>query len=324
MFGDRLRNALHSAVLILGMALVAAVCAYGLWGWSGMIAAFVGIVLGSALAPSLPAEMILRTYRARPLARLELPDAFAAAGTLARRAEIPSTPRLWYIATPKPLAFTVGGPSESAIVLSDGLLHLLSRRELAAVMAHEIGHVRNNDLRLMALADMLARMAATFANVGLLLLLFNIPLSLGAHVHLSWATVFLLIMSPAVANLLQLALSRTREFDADMAAAEITGDPEALISALVKMERVQGGIWETLFPGRRMPELRLFRTHPLTRERVRRLRQHGLRSLDGLSFQRRVRPVEGRWSDRDDRVTIDDFPLSLRQPAYPHQQRKPR
>ena len=306
---SRLRDALHSAVLILGMALLAALCAFGLWGWSGMFAVFAGVVLGSTLAPSLPLEVILRAWRARPLARHELPDAFAATDALSMRAGLPAAPGLWYVPTPRLLAFTLGGPSQAAIVLSDGLVRLLAPRELTAVIAHEIGHVRNNDLRIMALADMLSRMARTFANVGLLLLVLNIPLAIGEHTHLSWTTVFLLIVSPTIAALLQLALSRTREFEADMAAAELSGDPEALISALMKMERAEGSLWESLFPGRRLPDLRLFRTHPLTRERVLRLRRHES-GHPPASMRGRRRP-------------LDRFLLPFRQPPL-QEQRKTR
>ncbi|WP_052182658.1 zinc metalloprotease HtpX [Rhizobium sp. YS-1r] len=271
----QLRTALHSAVLILGMAIIAALCAYGLWGWKGMFAAFSGVILGSALAPSFPAEAILRTYGARPLARDELPDLFAAVSTLSVRASLPNAPELWYMPTQKPLALTVGVPSKSAIMLSNGLIRLLTRRELMAVIAHEIGHVRNHDLRITTIADMLARMASIFANAGILLTLFNIPLVIAERMHFSWPTIVLLIVSPTIASLLQLALSRTREFEADMAAADLTGDPEALVAALMKMEAVEGRFWESMSPGRRMPDLRLLRTHPLTRERVGRLRERG-------------------------------------------------
>lgn len=292
---ERLRNTLHSAVLILGMALLAAACAYGLWGWSGMLAVFLGVALGSLLAPSLPLDMILRAYRARPLGWHELPDAFAATGVLSRRAGLPAEPRLWCIPTPRPLAFTVGATSEAAIALSHGLLQLLTRRELAAVIAHEIGHVRNKDLRITALADMFVRMSSIFANIGILLLLLNIPLAVSDQGHLSWLTIALLIASPTVASLLQLALSRTREFEADTASADLTGDPDALISALIKMERVGGSLRESRFPGQRMPDLRLFRTHPLTRERVRRLRElGGEEPPDHRSFQRWVRHIARR------------------------------
>ncbi len=284
----RLINAVQSAAIVLGLALVVALSAYGLMGWSGMLAAFLTVALGATIASFLPPRLVLYAYGARALSPRELRDLQAATRALAERAGLLATPRIWYLPNLAPQALTVGIPSDAAIMVSRGLLALLTPREQAAVMAHEIAHICNNDLRIMALADAFSRVAGIFANAGILLLLLNIPLTALEHDPVSWMTIVLLIVSPTIASLLQLALSRTREFQADATAAELTGDPEALVAALWKLEGAERNLWESMFPGRRMPDLRLLRTHPLTRERVRRLRGRGDRGsvhgpLSGLS-----------------------------------------
>ncbi|MCO5148504.1 MULTISPECIES: zinc metalloprotease HtpX [unclassified Shinella] len=276
--GKRLIDALQSAAIVLGLALVVALSAYGLMGWSGMLAAFLTVALGATIASFLPPRLILYAYGARVLSPRELHDLQAAAGALSERAGLLATPRIWYLSNPAPQALTVGVPSNAAIMVSRGLLALLTPREQVAVIAHEIAHICNNDLRIMALADAFSRVAGIFANAGILLLLLNIPLTALEHNPVSWMTIVLLIVSPTIASLLQLALSRTREFQADATAAELMGDPEALVAALWKLEGAERNLWESRFPGRRMPDLRILRTHPLTRERVRRLGDRGNRT----------------------------------------------
>jgi heat shock protein HtpX len=140
------------------------------------------------------------------------------------------------------------------------------------VLAHEVAHVMNRDLWLMALADTVSRLTSLLSNLGLALLVLNLPLILAGRTVVPWTTVALLVFAPTAASLLQLALSRAREFDADLDGARLTGDPAGLASALAKLERRQGRFWEeVILPGRRMPDPSLLRTHPPSRERVQRL-----------------------------------------------------
>jgi heat shock protein HtpX len=107
---------------------------------------------------------------------------------------------------------------------------------------------------------------------GGLLLIINLPLLLLGRAQVSWTFILLLLFAPTVATLLQLGLSRAREYDADLEAAELTGDPAGLASGLNKLEHQGAGLWERIFmPGRRLPEPSLLRSHPPTEERVRRL-----------------------------------------------------
>lgn len=268
----KLRNILHSVVLVLGMALIAAACAWALWGWEGVLWAVGAVVLAMVLSPSIPSGLVLSLYRARPLSRTAFPEGYAMSDELARRAGLPAMPRLHYVPSAVANAFAVGNRQDAAIAVSDGMLRTLTARELAGVLAHEISHVANNDLWIMNLADAMSRATALLSNVGMFLLILNLPLVLIGAVAVPWSLVLVLVLSPTAMSLLQLALSRAREYEADLAAAGLTGDPAGLASALLRLERQQGRIWETLLmPGRNVPDPSLLRTHPPTEERVRRL-----------------------------------------------------
>ncbi len=144
--------------------------------------------------------------------------------------------------------------------------------ELIGVLAHEVSHIRSNDLWVMGLADLFSRATSLLSLMGQFLLLLNLPLIVFTHMSISWFAIALLIFAPHLSALAQLALSRTREFDADLNAARLTADPQGLASALAKIERVQGGWLERVFlPGRRVPEPSLLRTHPETEARITRL-----------------------------------------------------
>ena len=151
-------------------------------------------------------------------------------------------------------------------------MRTLSLRQLAGVLAHEMSHVRNGDLKVMALGDVLTRITSFMAQVGYLSLLISLPAMLAAGTKVPWLALAGLILAPLFGGLLQLALSRTREYDADLDAAAITGDPEALASALALLEKKQGRMWEGLvLPGGRVPDPSILRTHPRAEERIARL-----------------------------------------------------
>jgi heat shock protein HtpX len=126
----------------------------------------------------------------------------------------------------------------AAIALTDGLLRSLTPRELTGVLGHEIAHIANDDLRVMGLADSISRLTHLMALLGQITILFSVPALLLGIVQVSWPALLLLAAAPQLALLAQLGLSRVREFDADRLAAELTGDPHGLASALAKIERV--------------------------------------------------------------------------------------
>ena len=166
-------------------------------------------------------------------------------------------------------AFATGSKQEASIALTDGLLRSLSPRELAGVLAHEIAHIASEDLRVMGLADSVSRFTSLLALMGQIAILLSLPALLVGAAEVYWPGLLLLAASPQLALLAQLGLSRVREFDADRLAAELTGDPQGLASALAKIERVSRS-WRAWL-GWGNPEPSWLRTHPATQERIARL-----------------------------------------------------
>ncbi len=261
------RNTLNSALILGGMTALLALCAWALFGPTGIIwAVGLGLFL-SAMTPRLSPSMVLRFYKARPIHRSQAPELFQNLRVLAKRAELPAVPKLYYIPSSNMNAFAVGRPQDSAITFTDGILRGLTLRQLTAVLAHEISHIANEDLKVMGLADMVGRLTSTMQTVGFLTIFFG--LWHGGNILLA---AFVLMLAPTVGTYLQLALSRSREYDADLGAARLTGDPEGLASALRTLERKHGSLWENIFiPGGRNPDPSVLRTHPKTEDRIERL-----------------------------------------------------
>jgi heat shock protein HtpX len=267
----KLRNVVQSAILMAGMVALLSVCLGTLFGIEAVPWALAGAALGLIFSPRVPPQMLLRLYRAQEFSRDQVPAVFKILDRLSARAGLERPPALYYIPSVMTNAFAVGRRANAAIALTDGMLRRLSLRELAGVLAHELSHIRNNDLWVMQLADGISRLTSMMSYAGILLLLLGLPMVLfGAPYPL--VPGLLLIAAPLFASFLQLALSRARELEADLDAAGLTGDPQGLVSALRRIEHVQGRLWEQLLlPGRRIPDPSILRTHPSTEERVRRL-----------------------------------------------------
>lgn len=295
------RNFVQSVLLIGGMALIAWIVVGTIAGPTLTLLIVGGSVVGLLLAPSLPKTVLLSAYRARRLTGRDFPEGVGMLAELARRADLPRVPALYYVPSELPNAFAMGDPRDSVICVTDGLLRLLDTRELAGVLAHEVAHVANRDLWIMGVADVMSRAVSLASWLGQVILILNLPLLLSGAAYVPWHIPLVLVFSPTLMALLQLALSRTREFDADRGAVDLTGDPEGLASALLKLERRVGRFWEDMFlPGRRIPEPSLLRTHPPTEERIRRLRE-----MQGRS--RPPRPAEPTRVPRGGRVARPRF-----------------
>jgi heat shock protein HtpX len=295
----KLLNRLQTLLLLGGSVVLLMACGWILAGPEGAIWALVLGVISLAFAPRMAPAMILRLYGAAPVSPWDLPEVTAILEELARRAELPRVPELYYVPSAMLNAFAVGRCEQSAIALTDGLLRHLTLRELAGVLGHEVSHIRNGDLWLMNLADTVSRLTRMMSLFGQILLLLNLPLLLAGEATVPWPLVLLLVAAPTIVALLQLALSRTREYDADLDAAFLTGDPLGLVGALQKLERYGRGTWEMLaMPGRRNPAPSLLRTHPPTDRRIRRLLD-----LRGRVPERRPTPVSavptGRFAGID-------------------------
>ena len=268
----KITNLLHSFALLAGMGSLLGLLGWFFAGPAGISWAIILTVASLMISARWSPRIILRWYAATALSPRTAPALYSTVGQLAKQAGLPKMPTLYYVPTRVPNAFTTGSRSNAVIAVTEGLLKSLKHRELTGVIAHEIGHLQNNDLWLMNLSDTISRVTALLALIGQCLLFLSLPLLLASGLHVSWAVLLLLMLAPAAASLLQLALSRSREFDADLAAAALTGDPAGLAAALSKMERLRQGWLKRLFlPGRRASQPSVLRSHPETRERVERL-----------------------------------------------------
>lgn len=268
----QLRNAIQSLLLVVALG---GLCAWLAWYIGGVpLALFTAafILLTYQLNPVASPQLAMRLFRGQPLMPEQAPELYQILQELARRAGLSKLPLLYYIPSNVMNAFTTGSTKDAAISLSDGLLRRMELRELAAILGHELMHIVNQDTRMMAFADLTSRITGFFSLTGQILLLINLPLYLFSDASLPWGPIMLLLAAPSISALAQLALSRAREYDADLGSAELTGDPLALASALSKMEPPRHRLLEQiLLPGPRIPDPSLLRTHPPTEERVRRL-----------------------------------------------------
>lgn len=191
-------------------------------------------------------RMALSMYKARPASEAEFPAGVGIVRELARRAGLPAVPKLYVVPSRMMNAFAVGRREEAAVAVTDALARRLTAREFTGVLAHEISHIAHEDLKVMALGDIVARFTSLMSTA-------SCPcLNLGSFASGGGQPVLVLAAAPTVGGLLQMALSRTREFDADLGAAMLTGDPDGLASAPNKLERAQGRFWEGLMlPGSR-------------------------------------------------------------------------
>lgn len=268
----KLRNVAQSALLLGGMVALLALCMWLVFGPDGALWGMVGWGVALLFGPRVSPRLVVGLYGAWRLVPREFPDGFAILERLTERAGLSRMPSLYYVPSATVNAFTLGRRDDAAIALTDGMLRTLTLRELAGVLAHELSHVRNNDLWIMNLADSISRLTGIMALAGMVIAFVTLPLALVGEAVVPLPLIVLLVAAPTLGSLLQLALSRAREYDADLDAAGLTGDPVGLASALEKLARVEAGAWERIvLPGRRMPDPSLLRTHPSPEERIRRL-----------------------------------------------------
>lgn len=274
-FGGSMRgpNLQHALLLALGFVVLVTIPTVLLWGAAGLVAALLLIAIVWPMAVRMPPEAVMRLYRATP-APPDDSQLSSLVDVLAYRAELPRRPDLYVIPSMTLNAFAAGSRDHSAIAVTEGLLRRLSLAETAGVLAHEMAHIRNNDLLVMGLADVITRVLQLMSYCALGLALYNGLAFLTGEDMISWWAVLFLYLAPALSSLLQLGLSRAREFQADADAAALTGDPDGLASALRRLETYTGHFWEDLMfpvPARRVPHPSLLRSHPETEDRIRHL-----------------------------------------------------
>lgn len=228
-------------------------------------------------------QAALAAYNAQPIERNEAPELYDMIASLSQRAGIPM-PKLFIVPTQSPNAFATGrDPEHASVAVTQGILELLSREELEGVLAHELTHVRNRDTLTQAVAGTIAG-ALTFLGRILTFGALYGPVTRDTRRGGNpFGVLFLIVLAPIAATLIQLAISRTREFSADLGAVQITGNATGLASALKKLETVGHEIPMNgnpalsplliVNPLSTQGLMSLFRTHPPTEERIRRLQE---------------------------------------------------
>lgn len=268
----KLLNITHTILLIGGMLLLLAILGLSISGTQGFYWAVLFGLFFMMFAPRISPQYILRVNGARHIRPQQAPGLYQIVHSLAQQANLKFFPQLYVLPSQITNAFTIGNGGSAVICLTDSILERLNERELTGVLAHEISHIQHQDMRVLGVADTMTRITNLFSSFGKILLFISLPLILIGQYTVSLFTVFLLIFAPVLSGLLMLALSRTREFDADLGAVRLTRDPGGLVNALGKLEYYQMNILQRLFlPLRKMPQSALFRSHPPTQERIRRL-----------------------------------------------------
>jgi len=274
MLGNWFKTGLLMAAIMALFGMVGAV----LGGGQGMLLALMFGLGVNLWAYWFSDTMVLKLYRAQEVDATSAPQLYNTVGELAARAGLPM-PKVYLIDEAQPNAFATGrNPEHAAVAATTGILQLLSARELRAVLAHELSHVRHRDILTSTITASIAGAISTLANFGMFFGGRNNdnrnPL----------VALVVLILAPIAAVLIQLAISRGREYEADRGGAELSGDPRALADALAKIDRYAKGLpLETAEAHPATAHMMiinplsggglagLFSTHPPTEERVHRL-----------------------------------------------------
>jgi heat shock protein HtpX len=278
MLGSWLKTFMLMAAIV---ALFGAI-GYALGGGAGMLLA---VLLGGAMnfwAYWNSDKLVLRMYNASEVDETSAPEYYHMVRELAQRADLPM-PRVYVIDEDQPNAFATGrNPEHAAVAATTGIMRTLSARELRGVMAHELAHVKHRDTLISTISATLAGAISSVAQLGMIFGGHNRDAENGGTNPL--VGLLVMLFAPIAAMLIQFAISRSREFEADRGGAEISGDPKALAAALDKIERYGRGL---LLPAaEHHPETAqmmiinplsggglkgLFSTHPSTQERIERL-----------------------------------------------------
>lgn len=276
-------NTLKSTLLLVTLTLFLIFIGDRVGGRNGMLLAFLLSVVFNFGTYFFSDKLALRMYNAEPVTRDQLPRAYAAVERLTAKQGLPM-PKIYVLPTESPNAFATGrNPQHASVAVTHGILQLLDDEELEGVLAHELGHVRNRDILTSSIAATLAGAITMIARMGYWASLFG-GMEGGRDRERGGGMggLFMLILAPIAASLIQLAISRSREFQADATGAELTGNPYALARALQKLDAYSKRIPLQASPSTAhlfivAPLLgsggiaSLFSTHPPMKDRIQRL-----------------------------------------------------
>jgi heat shock protein HtpX len=283
----QLWNMLQFSLMLAGMITLLGYIGYSIAGMAGLLS--IGIIgsIGFLLTNNNSIDRVLKASYIEPIDHNAGYGLYQMIEELAEKAGLEKVPRLFLDRRAITNAYTIEDKTRSAIVLSESLLTSLSDREIKGVLAHEIAHLKNRDIWIMVVSDQVRRLTGYLSIAGQLMLLLYLPLMLIKGVSVPWILLLSMMAAPTISSLLQIAMSRNREFKADLDAVALSGDAVGLASALRKINR-QSSFWKRLYAPylKELPEL--FRSHPETTARIKRLRilqkQHNVNvSWEGFS-----------------------------------------
>jgi heat shock protein HtpX len=295
-------STLKTSILLAGLTALFLAIGYMIGGQAGMLIAFLFAAGTNLFAYWNGDKMVLRMQGAREIDRAAAPEFYDLVAELAERAKLPM-PKVYIMDNPQPNAFATGrNPENAAVAATTGLLQLLSREEIAGVMAHELAHVKHRDTLLMTITATIAGAISMITNFA-----FFFGGSNDRNNPLGFAgTLMMMFLAPMAAMIVQLAISRTREYEADREGAEISGNPRGLASALNKISGYAHQIPnETAERSPAMAHLyiinplsgramdNLFSSHPATENRIAALM--AMEKPQGSSIMPGVRREAGPW-----------------------------
>jgi heat shock protein HtpX len=275
-------NTFKTAFLLTALTLLLMFFGRYFGGENGMLLALAFAAVMNFVSYFYSDKIALAMYRAQPVTREELPRAYAAVERLTQKIGLPM-PKIYVIPTESPNAFATGrNPQHASVAVTHGILGLLNDEELEGVLAHELGHVGNRDILISSVAATIAGAITMLASMGRFAMIFG---GMGGNRDDrrggGLAGLFMLIVAPIAAGLIQMAVSRSREYQADATGAKYTGNPYALASALQKLDTYSRRVPMAASPSTAhlfiiQPLLgmnfgNLFSTHPPIAKRIERL-----------------------------------------------------
>jgi heat shock protein HtpX len=232
-------NTLKTALLLTSLTLFLLFLGQHFGGRNGMLIALAIAVAMNFFSYFYSDKLALSMYRAQPATREQLPRVYSVVEQMTQRIGLPM-PKIYVIPNESPNAFATGrNPQHASVAVTQGILNLLNDEELAGVLAHELGHVRNRDILTSSIAATLAGAITILAQTGRFAMIFGGYGGGGNDRDRNGGGItalFMLILAPIAATLIQLAVSRSREYEADATGAHMTGNPYALASALQKLD----------------------------------------------------------------------------------------